>query len=170
MTLAVIMLGKFVGTIFLWEGQGHFWIRIKFHLGMAEGIWRRSPKWGLFWTNSHYLARYKLYLTNIWSDKLLITTIVIGMLKHMYAWTFKWFQAILPGQKQLVNICPQYDADVADAAKNYNRVIGIALLKAFSCAKKATDMEDKYLLYKINNSSLKMTQIRCLKVVLQWHR
>ena len=27
------------------------------------------------------------------------------------------------------------DADVADDANNYNRVIGIALLKAFSCAK-----------------------------------
>ena len=37
MTITVVMLGKFVCTFFLWEGQGHFWIKIKFLLGMAKG-------------------------------------------------------------------------------------------------------------------------------------
>ena len=33
------MLGKFVSTFFLWEGQGHLWIRIKFHWGwQKEGV------------------------------------------------------------------------------------------------------------------------------------
>ena len=38
MTITVVMVGK-ICTFFLWEGQGHFWIRIKFHLGREkEGI------------------------------------------------------------------------------------------------------------------------------------
>ena len=42
MTITVVMLGKFVCTFFLWEGQGHFWIRIKFHLGRAQGKGKRG--------------------------------------------------------------------------------------------------------------------------------
>ena len=37
------MLGKFVCTFFLWEGQDILWgIRIKFHLGRAKGRGRRG--------------------------------------------------------------------------------------------------------------------------------
>ena len=50
----------------------------------------------------HYKVRYKLHLTNCQSDKLLTTTIVIGMPKTLYARTFKWFRAVLPGQKSFV--------------------------------------------------------------------
>ena len=97
MTKTVVMLGKFV----------------LFSYGRAKGRDKRghggeAPKWGLFLQNSHDLERYKLYLTNCWSDKLLITTKVIGMTKNLYAETFKWYGAVLHSQKQLVNICPQW--------------------------------------------------------------
>ena len=60
-----------------------------------------DPKSGFFLQNSHYKVRYKLYLTNCWSDKLLTTTIVISTSKKLNVQTFKWFWAVLPGQKQL---------------------------------------------------------------------
>ena len=65
----------------------------------------------------HYKVRYKLYLTNCWSDKLLTTTIVISMPKNLYARTFKWFQAVLPGQKRFVCIYlrNKYDSKIGNA-------------------------------------------------------
>ena len=39
------------------------------------------PNEGYFLQIFHYSARYKFYLTNFWSDKLLTTTIVISMPK-----------------------------------------------------------------------------------------
>ena len=42
MTITVAMLGKFVCTFFLWEGQGHFGIKIKFHPGRAKGRGERE--------------------------------------------------------------------------------------------------------------------------------
>ena len=59
-----------------------FGIRIKFHLGRAKGRSKMGyGERGLFVQNSHYSARYKLNLTNVWSEKLLITSIVISMPK-----------------------------------------------------------------------------------------
>ena len=94
MTLTVIMLGKFVCTFFLWEGQGHFLDKDQFSSGDGkmkgyEGVWGEAQNKGYFLQNAHYSARYKLYLTNVWPDKLLMTTIAIGMLKNLYAGTFK---------------------------------------------------------------------------------
>ena len=63
------------------------------------GVWGRPPNQVFFLQNSHYKVRYKLYLTNCWSDKLLTTTIVIGTSKKLNVQTFKWFWAVLPGQK-----------------------------------------------------------------------
>ena len=68
-TITVVMLGKFVCTFFLWEGQGHFWIRIKFHLGRAKGR-------GIIQQDINFISG------NIWPDKLL-------MPKNIYAGTFK---------------------------------------------------------------------------------
>ena len=92
----------------MWRSRMHFvfvWIRIKFHLGRAKGRvnggMRETPNWVFFLQNSHYKVRYKLYLTNCWSDKLLTTTIVISTSKQLNVQTFKWFWAVLPGQKQL---------------------------------------------------------------------
>ena len=70
--------------------------------GMGE-----KPKIRVILQYSHYSAIYKLYLTNCWSDKLLITTILIGIPKKLNSETFKYFRQFFPGQKQLVNICPQ---------------------------------------------------------------
>ena len=39
--------------------------------------------------------------TDVSDDKLLTTTIAISIPKNLYAWTCKWFWAVLPGQKQL---------------------------------------------------------------------
>ena len=36
-----------------------------------------------------------------WSDKLLTTTITIGMPKNLCTRIFKWLRAVHPGQKQL---------------------------------------------------------------------
>ena len=109
---------SYIGKICLYffligRSMSFFWDKDKISSGEGKMKGKRkyggrSPKWGLFLQSSHYSARYKLYLTNCWSDKLLMTTIVIGMPKNLYAETFKWFQAVLPGQKQLVNICPQW--------------------------------------------------------------
>ena len=62
---------------------------------------RETPNQSFFLQNSHYKVKYKLYLTNCWSDKLLTTTIVISTSKKLNVQTFKWFWAVLPGQKQL---------------------------------------------------------------------
>ena len=82
-----------------------FGYRIKHHLGRAKGRgnggMRETPNQGFFLQNSHYKVRYKLYLTNCWSDKLLTTTTVISTSKKLNVQTFKWFWAVLPGQKQL---------------------------------------------------------------------
>ena len=60
--------------------------------------------------------------------------------KNLYVGTFKWFQAVLPGQNNFLYLLASVHNDVddtntADDANDYNRVIGIALLKTFSCAK-----------------------------------
>ena len=52
----VFLGGK--GSNFIWGGQKE---------GVRGDI-GRSTKWGLFLQNSHYYARYQLYLTNCWSD------------------------------------------------------------------------------------------------------
>ena len=39
--------------------------------------------------------------TDVSDDNLLTTTVAISMPKNLNAETFKWFQAVLPGQKQL---------------------------------------------------------------------
>ena len=88
----------------------------------------RSPKEELFLQNSHYSARYKLYLTNIWPDKLIITTIVICMPKT-------YMQKLESDLKQFFLVKNNLLTSVHNDADVYNRVIGIALLKAFSCAK-----------------------------------
>ena len=51
----------------------------------------------------HYNMRYKLCLTNCWSDRLLTTTNVISMPKNLHVTTYKWFWPVLPGQKNFVN-------------------------------------------------------------------
>ena len=66
------------------------------------------------------------------------------MPKNLHAGTFKWFWAVLPGQNVMVTFVHS-DADATDDtddADDYNRVIGIAQLKAFSCAEhwKCTDI------------------------------
>ena len=101
------------------------WIRIKFHLGKTKGRGKRGyggePKirWG-FLQNSHYKVRYKLYLTNCWSDKLLTTTIVISTSKQLDVQTFKWFWAVLPGQKQLcVFLRNKYGHQIGNAMEIY---------------------------------------------------
>ena len=69
-------------------------LRIKFHLGRAKGRGERgyggeAQNEGYFLQNFHYDARYKLYLKTCLSDKLLATTITIGMPKDLYEGTFK---------------------------------------------------------------------------------
>ena len=98
----------------------------------------------LFLQNSHYSERYKLYLTNIWADKLLFTTIVISMPKiYIQGLSSDLKQSFLVKNNSLTSA--HNDTDVADDADatdnsddtdNYNRVIGIALLKAFCCSNK----------------------------------
>ena len=68
----------------------------------------------------HYKARYKLYLTNCLSDKLLTTTTVISMPKKLYARTFKWFQVVLPGQKSFVCVFlrNKYGSQIGNAMEN----------------------------------------------------
>ena len=61
-----------------------FWIRIKFHLGRAKkkvrGDMGGEAQMRVIFTK-FTLSKIKLYLTNIWSDKLLTTSIAIGMPK-----------------------------------------------------------------------------------------
>ena len=53
---------------------------------------------------------------NYWSDKLVITTIAIGMPKNLHARTFMSFRAFLPVKNNLLT-------SVHDDTDNYNRVI-----------------------------------------------
>ena len=83
-------------------------IRIKFHPRRTKGRDRggmggeaQNNVCVVFLSNAHYYTRYNLYLTNFWSHKLPTTTIATGMPKNQYLKIFKWFQAVLPGQKQL---------------------------------------------------------------------
>ena len=41
------------------------------------------------------------FISQTFGQKFLTTTIAIGMPKNLYARIFKWFWAVLPGQKQL---------------------------------------------------------------------
>ena len=87
----------------LWEGQEHFWgIRIKFHLGRKQGkgkreYGRRSPKLAVLF--------FFFFFCKIPIIKQVINfisqTVAIVMPKNLWAKTFKWFWAVLPGQKQL---------------------------------------------------------------------
>ena len=70
-----------------------FGIRIKFHLGRGKG--RGKREYGGEAQNEGYFCKIPIikqdrnYLTNCWSDKLLITTIVTGMPKNLIAGSFK---------------------------------------------------------------------------------
>ena len=80
------MLGKFV--LSLMGRSRTFWDKDKISSreGKKEGVrggFGEKPKMRVILQNSHYSARYKLYLTNCWSDKLLITTTVISMPKNL---------------------------------------------------------------------------------------
>ena len=55
------------------------------------------------------------------------------MPKNLYAGTFKQFFLV---KNNLLTL----DRNDADATDDYNRVIGIAPLKAFSCAKKSKSL------------------------------
>ena len=69
---------------------------------IKRGVWERGPKWGGYFCKIPIIKLYtNFYLTNCWSDKLLTTTTAISMPKNLNAGTFKWFQAVLSGQKWL---------------------------------------------------------------------
>ena len=102
--------------------------------------------------NSHYSARYKLYLTNCWSDKLLIITIAIHMSKnYMHGLPSNFEQFFLVKNNLLTSV--HNDADDTD---DYNRVIGIAKLKAFSCAKKGKILENLQTTLGLNSYTCRM--------------
>ena len=78
-------------------------------------------------------------LTNCWSDKYLITTIVISMqgLSSDFQQFFLVKNNFVYFLTYVHNNADDADAtDDKDDANDYNMVTGIALLKAFSCAKK----------------------------------
>ena len=95
MTITVVMLGKFVCTFFLWEGQGNFLfgIRIKFHwVGQKEGVTEsmgEKPKMRVISAKFLLFRKIQTLSHNCWSDKLLITTNAIGMPKNLCSGTFK---------------------------------------------------------------------------------
>ena len=66
------------------------------------------------------------------------------MPKNLYARTFKWFKPFFLVKNNLLTSVHN-DTDAADDADGYNRVIGIALLKAFSCAKKKTSTQYAFM-------------------------
>ena len=123
------MLGKFVCTFFLLEGQGHFLgIRIKFHLGRTKG--RGKREYGGEANNEGYFCKISIIKqdTNFISQ----TVCKFGQFflvknNFVYLSTSVCNDA---DDKDAVD-----DTDNADDADKYNRVIGIALLKAFSCVK-----------------------------------
>ena len=57
------------------------------------------------------------------SDKLLITTIAIGIPKNLYAGNLEWFWAVLPGQKQLcVFLRYKYGFQIGNAIETINSI------------------------------------------------
>ena len=83
-----------------------FWIRIKFHLGRTKGRGKRG--YGEEAQNEVLICKIPIIKkdTNFISQTFVQTnfplpTIVIGMPNNLYSKTFKWFWAVLPGQKQL---------------------------------------------------------------------
>ena len=97
------------GSNIIWEGKRK-----------SKWGYEGDPKSGFFLQNSHYKVRYKLYLTNCWSDKLLTTTIVISTSKKLNVQTYKWFWAVFPGQKQLcVFLWNKYGHQIGNAMEIY---------------------------------------------------
>ena len=72
MTITVVMLGKIVLFSYVKVKDIFGGIRTLQWGGQKEGVtggMGEKPKMRVIFTNSHYSARYKLYLTNCWSDK-----------------------------------------------------------------------------------------------------
>ena len=110
MPIIVVMVGKFVCTFFLWEGQGHFFgISIKFCLRRAKGRGKRGmgekPKMRVIFAQFPLFSKIQTL-----SHKLLVTQTSNHhhCNQHAQKPECRDFQVILsPAQKQSVNIYPQ---------------------------------------------------------------
>ena len=108
-------VGKICLYFFLMVKDIFWWIRIKFHWG-AKG--RGNREYGGRSSKKGYFCNIPIFKqdTNFISKLLLRQTCNHHhwdqhAQKIPHAGTFKWFSAVLPGQKQLcvfVNICPQW--------------------------------------------------------------
>ena len=122
-----------------------FLIRIKFHLGRAKGRGRRG--YGGESLNEVYF--YKILIikqdTNFISPtfgqtNFLTSTIAISMPKTLYAEIFKWFSAVLPGQKQLcLFLKNKYGFQIVCFKKLLNQLICLNLKKTRDILLKTKD-------------------------------
>ena len=112
--------------------QGHWELRINFHLGKAKGrskrgVWVGGQKWGFTFCKIPIIKTEIQTLSHklLESEKLLTTTTVIGMPKsNWYAVTFKWFWAVLSWSKNLcVFLRNKYDFQIGNAMENINSVL-----------------------------------------------
>ena len=129
------MWGKFFCTFFLWESQGHFLgDKDQIHLGRAKGSGKRG--YGGEAKNKGYFHKIPIIQqdTNL-SHKLLVRQTSNHHHCDQHAQNHKqvlsndFEQFLLVKNNSLTSV----HNDV-DATNDYNRVIGIAQLNAFSCA------------------------------------
>ena len=116
-------------------------IRIKFHLGRTKG---RGKRWGMgreaqnevgfFLQNSHYQARYKLYLMNCWSDTLLITTTVISMPQNLVVETSSDFEQFFLVKNHFVCafLRDKYGCQIGNVMEKINSVLILSLNRSLS--------------------------------------
>ena len=136
LTITIVMLGKFVCTFFLMGRSRTFLgIRIKFHLGRAKG--RGKTGYGGEAQNEGYFCK----IPNIQQDINFISQ-TFGQQtsnhhhcdQHAQKPICRDFSSDFKQFFLVKNNLLTLDCNDADDANDYKWLIGIALLKAFSCA------------------------------------
>ena len=133
MTITVVMLGKFV-LFLMGRSRAFFWIWIKFHLGRAKGRGKRRYegeeqnkdyfcKIPIIQQDTSFIS-HTVCQTNFWSPPLWLVCPKTYML-----WLSSNFEQFFLVKNNLLTSAHN---DIDD----YYRVIGIAQLNAFTCAKK----------------------------------
>ena len=139
-----------------------FLLRITFHLGRAKEVVRGGM--GGESLNEGYFCKIPIIKqdTNFITQSLVRqtsnTTIAITMPKNLYAGIFKWFWAVLPGQKQLsLYIFNEQYASKLSALK----IVESALneLKMYSCKLKMVYWKLKTFYWKMKMYSWKLKMV-----------
>ena len=155
-------VGK-ICTFFLWEGQGHFWIRIWFHLGRAKGRGKRG--YGGEAPNEGYFCKIPIIQQdiNFISQTFGQTNFLWPPLQLACPKTY--MQGLPSDLKQFFLVKNNLLTSVQNDTDDYNRAIGIALLKPFSCANNNRVQIPNFSLYYNNRENTTGGGLQCVLMI-----